>query len=51
MIRDEKLSIYDNIKNEVKNNIVNNNLIENGDRIVIGVSRRARFYVSFNNFK
>lgn len=38
MIKDEKLDIYTNIKNEVRKNILDNKLIQNNDRIVVAVS-------------
>ncbi len=38
MIKDEKLNIYENIKNEVIKNILENDLIQNKDKIVVAVS-------------
>lgn len=39
MIKNEKLDIQINIKNEVRNNILENDLIQNNDKIVVAVSR------------
>lgn len=38
MIKDERLDICKKIQKEVSNNIIQNNLIKNNDKIVVAVS-------------
>lgn len=38
MIKDERLDICKRIQKEVSNNIIQNNLIKNNDKIVVAVS-------------
>ena len=42
MIKDERLDICKKIQKEVSNNIIQNNLIKNNDKIVVARSEERR---------